>query len=109
MNAGRVTANQLVHYLELHPEVKAFVVFAGLPPLSRALMQKLEFRSLKLVTVGGYSPDVRRWLESRVLALAVIPRYGEPPPENPAPKSAKDWLDREFELVTPESAERLPY
>ena len=109
MNASDVTTEQLVALLEKHPEANAFVVFAGLPPLSPPLAEKLTARSLKLLAVCGYGTTVRRWLEAQVLAAAVVPRFGELPPGTSAPKTAKDWFSQEFELLTPESLAQLPY
>jgi len=109
MNASDVTTEQLVALLEKHPEANAFVVFAGLPPLSPPLAEKLTARPLKLLAVCGYGTTVRRWLEAQVLAAAVVPRFGELPPGTSAPKTAKDWFSQEFELLTPESLAQLPY
>lgn len=109
MNAGDLTAERLLQLVEKHPEADAFVVFAGLPPLSASLGEKLTARSLRLLAVCGYGATVRRWLETRALAVAVVPRFGELPPGTPAPKTAKDWFRQEFELLTPESVGHLPY
>jgi hypothetical protein len=109
MNAGELTSDRLLELIEKNPEAEAFVVFAGLPPLSASLGEKINARSLKLLAVCGYGATVRRWLETRALAVAVVPRFGELPPETPAPKTVKDWFRQEFELLTPESIGRLPY
>ena len=85
------------------------MVFAGLPPCSQTLVDKLTARSLKLVAVCGYGPTVRRWLESKALAIAVVPRMEELPAGTPAPKTTREWFQREFEIVTPETVGRLPY
>ena len=109
MNTSDLTAEQLVALLEKHPEANAFVVFAGLPPLSPPLAEKLTARSLKLLAVCGYGATLRRWLAAHVLAAAVVPRFGELPAGTPAPKTVKDWFSQEFELLTPESLAQLPY
>ena len=109
MNASDLTAEQLVALLEKHPEANAFVIFAGLPPLSPPLAEKLTARSLNLLAVCGYGTTVRQWLEAHLLAAAVVPRFGELPPGTPAPKTAKDWFSQEFEILTPESRGHLPY
>lgn len=109
MNAGDLTSEQLLQLLEKNPEANSLVLFAGLPPFSPPLAQKLAARSVKLLAVCGYSPNVRRWLEARSLALAVVPRFGELPSGTPSPKTAKDWFGQEFQLLTPESVGGLPY
>jgi hypothetical protein len=109
MDLGAVTPEQLLAAMEKNPEANALVVFAGLPAYSKSLSDELAARSVKLVAVCGYGPVARRWLESKVLALAVVPRFDDPPADAPAPKTAKEWFDREFQLLTPESLGRLPY
>jgi hypothetical protein len=109
MDPGVVKTEQLLQLIEKHPEVDAFVIFAGLPPPSPPVSEKLSARPLKLLAVCGYGPHVRRWLETGALAVAVVPRFGELPPGTPAPQTVKDWFEREFEMLTPESVGRLPY
>jgi hypothetical protein len=109
MDLGAVTQEQLLVAVEKNPEANAVVVFAGLPPCSQPLVDRLSARSLKLVAVCGYGPTVRRWLESKVLAIAVVPRIGDLPAGTPAPRTTRDWFQREFEIITPETIGRLPY
>jgi len=109
MDLGVVTPEQFEAALQKTPDAKAFLILAGMPPYSPALVDKLTARSLKLIAVCGYTADVRRWLESRALAVAIVPRFGDLPPGTPAPKSAQDWFQREFELLTPETLGRTPY
>jgi len=109
MDSGGISAPQLAQVADAHPEANALVVFAGLPPFAPALAEKFSGRPIKLIVVCGYSPNMRRWLESRALALAVIPRLSDAPPETAAPKTPQAWFDREFELLRPESVPGLPY
>jgi hypothetical protein len=109
MNSGDLSAEQLLQLIEKNPDANAIVVFAGLPPFSRPLADKLISRQVKLLAVGGYGATVRRWLEAQVLAVAVIPRFGELPPGTPAPRTVRDWFSQEFEMVTPDSVGRLPW
>lgn len=109
MDLGAVLPDQFLAAMDKNPGANVLIVFAGLPPWSQALADKLAARSLKLVAVCGYGPNVRRWLESKALALAVIPRFDDPPAGAPAPKTAKEWFEREFQLIAPEDFGRLPY
>lgn len=109
MDMGAVTAEQLLAAAEKHPSAKAVVVFAGLPPCSQPMVDKFTSSSLKLVAVCGYGPTVRSWLESKALAIAVVPSMEELPAGTPAPKTTREWFAREFEIVTPETLGRMPY
>jgi hypothetical protein len=109
MDLGAVTPEQLLSAAEKHAGTKAIVVFAGLPPCLQELADKLRARAQRLVAVCGYGPNVRRWLESKALAFAIVPRMSELPAGTPEPKTTREWFEREFELITPETVGRLPY
>lgn len=109
MDLGVVTAEEFAAALERNPQANAFVIFAGMPPFSQAFVDKLTARSAKLIAICSYTAEVRRWLESKVLAVAIVPRFADLPPGTPAPKTARDWFQREYELLTPETLGRAPY
>ena len=109
MDLGGVSEEQLVAFADKHPGANAFVVFAGLPPLSPRGIEKFTGRSLKLMVVCGYGENLKRLLQARVVSSAVVPRFDDLPPGTPAPKTARDWFQREFELLTPETMGRAPY
>ena len=109
MDMGAMPPEQVLAAIEKHPGAKALVVFAGLPPCSQPLVDKLAASSMKLVAVCGYGPIARRWLESKALAIAVVPRIRDLPDGTPAPKTTREWFDREYEIVTPETVGQLPY
>ena len=109
MDTGGVNEEQLVALVDQHPKATAFLIFAGLPPFSPETMQKFAGRSLKLVVVCGYSANLKRLLESKTVALAVVPRFSDLPAGTPAAKTSKDWFDQEFEILTPETVGRAPY
>ena len=109
MDMGGVTEEQFLAAAEKYPDAKAIVVFGGLPPCSQSLAEKLNAGSLKAVAVCGYGPTVRRWLESKTLAIAVVPRMEDLPTGTPAPKTPREWFQREFEIITPETVGQRPY
>jgi len=109
MDLGGVSQEQLETALEKNSTVNLAVVFAGLPPYSPGLAEKLTARSQKLVAVCGYGPTVRSWLDAKALELAVVPRLGDPPATTAAPKTAKEWFEREFQIVTPANVGQMPY
>lgn len=109
MDLGGVSQEQLQAALEKNPNANLAVVFGGLPPYSPSLAEQLTTRSLKLVAVCGYSPALRRWLEADAVALAVVPRLGDAPAGGPPPRTAKEWFDREFQVVTPANLAQMPY
>jgi hypothetical protein len=109
MDLGAITPEQFLTAVDKNPEANVLVVFAGLPACSQDLVERVSSRSLKVVAVCGYGPIVRKWLESKALSLAVVPRFDDPPAGTPPPKTPKDWFDREYQFVTPADLSQLPY
>jgi hypothetical protein len=109
MDLGNITPEQFLAAMGKNPEANVMVVFAGLPPWSEDLMGKISARSLKVIAVCGYGPNVRRWFESKALSLAVVPRFEDPPAGTPPPKTPKDWFDHEYQIVTPADLAQMPY
>ena len=109
MDLGGVSEEQLVAFADKHPGANAFVIFAGLPPLSPRGIEKFAGRSLKLMVVCGYGENLKRLLQARVVSVAVVPRFDDLPPGTPVPKTARDWFQREFELLTPDTMGRVPH
>lgn len=109
MDLGGVDEEQLVAFADKHPGANAFVIFAGLPPLAPRVVEKFAGRSLKLMAVCGYGATLKQLLQARVVSLAVVPRFADLPPGTPEPKTAQDWFQREFELLTPETIGAAPY
>jgi hypothetical protein len=109
MDLGGVAEDQLVAFADKHPGANAFVIFAGMPPLSARGIEKFAGRSLKLMAVCGYGSTLKQLLQARVVSLAVVPRFADLPPGTPEPKTAQDWFQREFELLTPETVGAAPY
>ena len=107
MDLGGIAPGQFMELIDKNKDTGAFVVFAGLPPFSQELAAKLAARSLKLLAVCGYNANVRHWLEARALSVAVVPRSDDLPAAASAPKTAADWFDREFQIVTPENVGRM--
>src|SRR6267378_2355676 len=107
MDLGGIAPGQFMELLDKNKDAGAFVVFAGLPPFSQELAAKLAARSLKLLAVCGYNANVRHWLEARALSVAVVPRSDDLPAGAAPPKTASDWFEREFQMVTPENVGRL--
>jgi hypothetical protein len=110
MDLGVVSPEQILAALEKNPSANAFVIFSGLPPYSHLLAEKVAARSLILMAVCGYNAEVRRWIESKALAVAVVPRFDDPAATGKrTPKSAQEWFECEFQLVTIETLGSLPY
>jgi hypothetical protein len=113
LNHGVLTPEQMLEAMDKDPGAHALALFTGLPPYSPELQKKLKARSLTLVAVGSYDPNVRHWLESKTLALALVPRLYNPDSHTPsgsgASKTTRESFESEYQIVTPENIDQMPF
>jgi hypothetical protein len=100
--------DQLTRVIEKHPRVDAIVSLVGLSPLTDQETRMLKQNATKLVVASGYDGTYKQLLQTRVLQLAIIPRSENPPETAAKPRTTRDWFDRDYEIVTPNTAASLP-
>ncbi|HUK82840.1 MAG TPA: hypothetical protein VLZ12_09455 [Verrucomicrobiae bacterium] len=101
------TADNYRQILERYPQAAALVSFVGDPQVRAENVHELPARRPKLVVVrGGKAENARELFELGVLDGAVLPCV-EPPSSDRAPKSAREWFDRYYLFITPQTASEL--
>lgn len=102
-------AATLFQILRQYPTADAVVSFVGPPVVEQRDLPKLRARRAKLVVVGGVLEFNRRLFEQKVVDLAITERL-QPPTSHPGePRTARDWFDRTFQVLTPATASSLPF
>lgn len=99
--------DQLTRVLEKHPRLDAIISFVGLSPLENQEIRLLKQHATKLVVASGYDSAYKPLLQARLLDLAIVPRVENPPETANSPRVLRDWFDRDYEIVTPDSSARL--
>lgn len=107
-NGEFMLPDQFSQVLAKHPRVEAIVSLVGLTPLADQDLIGLRKNATKLIVAAGYDSSYKRLLQSRSLQLAILPRTENPPEHLERPRTLREWFDRDYEIVTPETAERLP-
>ena len=108
-----LTAAQIEGLVRDAKGATAVVSFVGFPVLDDAQITAFKSRSLKCVAVYTAGPQAgphyKKLLTSKVLEVAVLPRLE--PPANAAPGSspARDMFNRQYQLVTPETADKTVF
>jgi len=101
------TAENYRVMLERYPQAGVLVSFVGAPRLSAENIRELPARRPKLVVVrGGDAKITRKLLEQGVVDGAVLPR-AEPPSSDRPPKTAREWFDKYYLFITPETVSQL--
>lgn len=91
-----------------HQGLKGIVSFVRLASLSSADIAALKQGGIKLVAVSSYFPNYKKLLQSEVLNLAVVPRFGSPVVPTKKPKTVREQFEQTYQLLTPENAATLP-
>ena len=107
MSRGQISLEQLNACISQHGNARVLVFFGGFPRFPDAALNQIARGKVKIFAVTSAGPAVRRALELNALALAVVPRLGNSPLPEGTPKTARDWFDREYQIVTPAAAGEL--
>ncbi|MBI3657443.1 MAG: hypothetical protein HY232_13595 [Acidobacteria bacterium] len=95
--------SQLVNIVQSHPKADAFVIFGGFPPLTAEEFNGLKQGGSKWIVVSDYEPHYKGLMQAQIIGLAIVPRLGSSQKSGEEPKTSREWFDREYIVVTPES------
>ncbi len=115
MNPGDIPMHDMglegERFLELlkkHADVDAIVSFVGGPHFKDQDYRQVPAKRPKFLSLGGFSPFTRDQLELGVVNLAIVPRFDPPAAASREPQTPREWFDRFYTVVTPETAQSLP-
>jgi hypothetical protein len=97
---GGVPPEHLAQALQTHSDVRALVLFCGLPPLADAEWEALRKRGVKTVVVSSFRPDYAELLERKVIHLVITPRPEGPAPDARPPRTLRERFDQDYAIVT---------
>lgn len=98
MDGGSIPEAELIRLLERYPAAKVMVCFAALPPLTGRGESALRQRNVPLVFIGGYSANLRHWMNKGLVTRAIVPR---PRPEGAGSSPQSDSaFESQFQLIT---------
>ena len=109
-----VPADVFFKILEKHPNASAIVSFAGLPVLKDEDVSNLGQNLPRLVAFSSGGMGVKKLFEQQIARVVIMPRIqGVEHDETPVPKKKsetdREWFERYYQVVTPETAPSLPY
>jgi hypothetical protein len=80
----------------------ALVSFVGAPQLSDAEFQQM--KSVPKFIAETHSPEkLGNLFQKKLLLVAIVPRYDFPAPGPRKPQTGRQWFDRYFQIVVPDS------
>ncbi len=94
------------HFLKIarkNSGADAIVSFVGAPQLADADLQQL--KSVPRLIAETHSPEkLVNLFDKKVLLCAVVPRFEFPAPGPRKPQTSRQWFDRYFQILSPDSA-----
>jgi hypothetical protein len=93
------------HFLKIarkHPSADTIVSFVGAPQVSDADLQQLKV--LPKLVAETHSPEkLVNLFKKKVLLAAVVPRFEFPAPGPKKPQTGRQWFERYFQVLAPDS------
>ncbi len=107
---GAVPGNVLMAIRARYTEAQALVLFMPFPPLPDSEVAGLRGSKTRTVVISAATPGYREMLRSGAIDLAILPR---PATDEKAgakpPGSTRERFDQEYQIVTPDKANQVPF
>ncbi len=100
-------ATEYLRIVQKHGDADAIVSFVGGPSFPNQDYRQVPERRPKFVVLSGYTPQTKSLMQAGVVNLAIVPRF-EPQKAEAEPKTAREWFERFFMVVTPANMDKLP-
>jgi hypothetical protein len=97
-----LSSKHLLKIIRKHADTDAIVSFVGAPALSEQDLAQLK-APFKLVAETHSPEKLLALLEKKILVSAIVPRFEFPAPGPRKPQTSRQWFDRYFQVLTPDS------
>ncbi len=97
-----LSAKRFLKIIHKHPDADAIVSFIGAPALSDAELAQL--KTVPRFIAEAHSPEkLALLIQKKVLLAAVVPRFEFPAPGPTRLRTSRDWFDRYFQIISPQT------
>lgn len=98
-----LSAKRFLKIVRKNPSVDAIVSFVGSPELTD--QELAQMKTAPKFIAETHSPEkLVKLLDKKILLSAIVPRYEFPAPGPRKPKTSREWFDRYFQILSPETA-----
>ncbi len=104
-----VPSSLFFRILEKYPNVSAIVSFAGAPLLSDEEITKMGEKIPKVIVFSSDGAGLKKCFEEKVVQAAIIFRTDATGDTSKKPGTLREWSDKYYQVVTPETASSLPF
>jgi len=97
-----LSSKHLLKVIRKHEGVDAIVSLVGVPEVSDQDLAQV--KSVPKIVAETHSPEkLVGLLDKKILVSAIVPRFEFPAPGPRKPKTGREWFDRYFQIITPDS------
>ncbi len=105
-----LSSRRFLRIVKNHPEADAVVSFVGVPRMSEDdFAQAASAKKWpKFIAEVRQADKLRALFEKKVMDAAIVSRFQFPAPGPEKTRTAQDWFQKRYQIVTPQNAESLP-
>src|SRR5439155_21454757 len=96
-----LSARKLARQVKKKPDAAAFVSFVGLPSLDEKEFAALGGRVPPMIAFSRNLKKLGPLLQRGILKAAVVPRFQFPVPGPENPRTPREWVVNQFQIVRP--------
>jgi len=103
-----LSADKFFDMVNRHSDADLIVSFVGAPYFQPKDWNRLTGQRPKMIAVSTFGLQVKQLLQRQIVQVAIVPRFT--PPEHPEkePTTRREWFDKFYMVVTPETSGNLP-
>ena len=105
MGAAGLDPQPFRQFVQQHAGADVFVTLAGFPEFPKESLAGLAGK--KFVVLGSTAPHLKAMLVGNTVQVAILPRT-RPSTDGKKPRTAREWFNSSYEVVTPATAGALP-
>lgn len=108
-SGGTMPPDQFAALRSKHPRADAFVLFLGFPMLPPGEREALKAGGTKFIVISAALPGYHELVRAGIIDLAIVPKPMTAKEGTAEPKNLRDWFAQEYQVVTRNTADLLPF
>lgn len=103
-----MSARRYVRIAKNNLKADCIVSFIGVPDPDDEEMKQLDIKPPRMIAETKELEKLPKLFKERIIRVAIVPRYQFPAPGSAKPRTAREWFDRYFQVVTTNRVSTLP-
>ncbi len=103
------TSEMFFELLSKYPNISAIVSFLGAPVLQDEEIARLGTNIPKIIVLSPIGTGLKKLLEGQVVQVAIVSRSESGLPSSKESETIREWFDRHYQVLSPESESSIGY